>query len=262
MSREMRTAQIRKRYIPPNNTALQKRDWGETITARAVKIAAPAKLAKNQRISRICQLLLRAHFRAIEVRQITLKKARLAPLGSQHPHRAGSVSPVEPLDLSGLRPWARARPRSHRALPALANAGVCVARSSEQPQGLTRQRVAGLALARGRCSSSSERRHGPTVEHHIGPCPSRGSSGRPQGPHPSARGGPRPCTWTVQLVQRTPSRTDRRAHRAVFTLSRFLRLFRHPIRALRNIPQSRKPAILARCCLIFTSIRIYSNVNV
>lgn len=57
MSREMRTAQIRKRYIPPNNTALQKRDWGETITARAVKIAAPAKLAKNQRISRICQLL-------------------------------------------------------------------------------------------------------------------------------------------------------------------------------------------------------------
>ena len=57
------------------------------------------------------------------------------------------------MDLSGLRPWARARPRSHRALPALANAGVCVARSSEQPQGLTRQRVAGLALARGRCRS-------------------------------------------------------------------------------------------------------------
>ena len=221
MSREMRTAQIRKRYIPPNNTALQKRDWGETITARAVKIAAPAKLAKNQRISRICQLLT-------------------------------------------LRAFSRNRSSANNT----EKSAPCAAWFTTSASG--RVRVAGRAVGpqrpspMGACTASIA--SGP-------PCPREcGGLCRPvertaSGPHPSARGGPRPCTWTVQLVQRTPSRTDRRAGWEIEASGRLhtlevFRLFRHPIRALRNIPQSRKPAILARCCLIFTSIRIYSNVNV
>ena len=50
----------------------------------------------------------------------------------------------------------------------ITSAHVRLAGRADGLRGLTRQRVAGLALARGRCSSSSERRHGPTVER-IGP---------------------------------------------------------------------------------------------
>ena len=262
MSREMRTAQIRKRYIPPNNTALQKRDWGETITARAVKIAAPAKLAKNQRISRICQLLT-------------------------------------------LRAFSRNRSSANNT----EKSAPCAAWFTTSASG--RVRVAGRAVGpqrpspMGACTASIA--SGP-------PCPREcGGLCRPvertaSGPHPSARGGPRPCTWTVQLVQRTPSRTDRRASHRPMSVSRVERTASgaspvsawrasplhvdgaaRPANAVTDRPSSAsgrlhtlevssafppsdpgasehstkpKPAILARCCLIFTSIRIYSNVNV
>ena len=79
-------------------------------------------------------------------------------------------------------------------------------------------------------------RYGPQRPSPMGACTASIASGPPcprecgglcrpvertaSGPHPSARGGPRPCTWTVQLVQRTPSRTDRRASHRPMSVSR------------------------------------------